>query len=385
MNILVLTETFFPVDQPTAKCLSKLVKYDSEDYFYIVSKGEENVHIKKNNFENIQINSYYDKPKSLFRSLKWFFYKIELKFYSIFKPYSLFDCKRFYSAGQRIIKNNRIDVIFCISAWFSTQKAGSALSKKYKIPMVSWYTDPFLANVGYRKYSLSKMKAIESRWLSQTNCVLMPSNYKELYVSEYQNLKEKFIISELPCFFEENELKIINKSDKESNIILHAGLIFPRINNFNWFYSFIRQLESFSFITLEGDNKFYKKNNLPKNFKRLDRVDEKQCLNLYSSACAILVVDNVSSIQIPSKAFEAISTNKPVVFIYHDDDSKTLELMTKSGNVFCIKEGTELTKELLLNLNNYIKLKKIERTTPYSNKSEINKMIYLLRKQNKCE
>ena len=37
----------------------------------------------------------------------------------------------------------------------------------------------------------------------------MPSNYKELYVSEYQNLKEKFIISELPCFFEENELKII--------------------------------------------------------------------------------------------------------------------------------------------------------------------------------
>ena len=39
------------------------------------------------------------------------------------------------------------------------------------------------------------------------------------------------------------------------------------------------------------------------------------------------------------------------------DDSKTLELMTKSGNVFCIKEGTELTKELLLNLNNYIKLK----------------------------
>lgn len=382
MKILVLTETFLPINLPTAKCLSKLIDYDQSDYFYVVSKGKKQFFIKQKNFENTQLDSYYVRPKKFFAILKWLFYKIGLRLYSLFKPYSLFDSKRFYRAGKKIIINNKIDVIFCVSAWFSSQKAGSLLTKKFRIPMISWYTDPFLYNAGYSKYSLANLKKIESKWLCQTRCVLMPLNYKELYDIEYNKLKNKFVACELPCFCEDIKVEEKNNSS-ESNIIVHMGLLFTRIKNFQWFCSFVQHLSLYTFITLEENNKFYEKNNLPKNFKRHDRVGKEQCFKFYASCGALLVVDNISGIQIPSKAFEALSTDKPIIFIYHSDNSKTLELMKKGCNVFCIKEGTNITKELLHDLNKYIKLGKAQHKAPYSNKRELSKIVCLIKKKGK--
>lgn len=378
MKYLVITETYHPINQPTAKCLEKVISFAREDYFFVLSKGTKGAAYRGDNYTNIQINSYYNKPKTVLGMIPYLIYKIALKIYSIFRPYSLFGSRRFYKAAKKIISENKIDLILSISGWFSSQKAGSLLSKKYIIPFVSWYTDPFLKNVGYQKYNAILLKKLEKSWLTQAKEVIMPSNYKELYDDEYKVFKSKFKIAELPCFFEKDEIGKINSSPEISNYVLHTGLSFPRINNFSWFYIFVDNLINLNFISLEDDNKFFKQNKLPKNFVRHDRCERKELIDLYSKSTAIVVIDNIKGIQVPSKAFESISTNKPIIFIYHNSNSETYKLMKNTQNVFFVKEGETIDQDFGKRLNTYIRNKTYERSVPYSNEEEIEKIVRCL-------
>ena len=365
MNILIITENFFPFVEPTAKIVERLTKSESfkDSNFIIISKGN----IKKTfslseNIVNYQMESHYRFSKNVIRNLKTFFYKTLSVIYSFFFPRDLIDYRRYFKLGKKIISNNRIDFILAVSGWFSSQMAANLLFKKFNVPFYCWYTDPFLFNVGKSKYPLLKLKKIELKWLKNAELVFLPNNYLDYYNSMPNYFNQKFKRLELPCFFSSSELQII-QSSKQEKIMLHAGSFSSKFRDPKKLFEVAKVIElksDFIFSCLgQLDRKLKKKylNKIPNNTFFKDRVDSVNLLKEIGKASILILVDNYSGIQIPSKLFEYISTGKPILFFYSNTASESLKFLSKYPICLCIHDDENINDELIekiLNLANNV-------------------------------
>ena len=216
------------------------------------------------------------KGKSFIRGIKVFFYKLINKFLSFFYPNNIYSAKDFYKCGQKILKKNKVDVIISVSGPFASQLAGAKLSKQFNIPFYSWYTDPLLFNVNYLKFSEKRLSKFENKWIRNATNVFMPNNYYEKYKKTLSFDKEKFIKVELPCFFNNDELTIINSTNPQ-NTIIHTG----NFSISSGSQTIIRSSEkmsnttNYSFVnygTMDKKLKRLYNNKLPSNVEILERI-----------------------------------------------------------------------------------------------------------------
>ena len=358
MNILIITENFYPVKEPTAKIVERFTKdvNFSSDNFFILSKGERKSRVGvSTNVINYQINAYLKFKKNHFLyNLKTFIYKSLSKLYSKIYPRDLFDSFRFYKAALPILADNKIDIIVCVSGWFSSQLAGLRLSKKYHIKMFSWYTDPFIKSVNRLNYSQSLLEKIEKKWFRQTSKIFMPENYLTEYLRNYPIFKNKFLCLELPCFFSNDELEIIN-SQIPNNTVLHLGSFFHKLRDPQALFRIAYELNSISdvkFVSYGSLDKRIKNKygvNIPSNFSIKERENGQNLLKALGKASVLVVVDNSFGIQIPSKTFEYISTGKPILLLYDNELSETVRLLDKYSNTLILKQDG-IDNEVIFNV-----------------------------------
>lgn len=358
MNILIITENFFPVKEPTAKIVERFTKDVNfrTDNFFILSKGEQKSKVNvSTNVINYQINAYLKFKKNHFLfNLKTFMYKSLSKLYSKKYPRDLFDSARFYKAALPILADNKIDIIVCVSGWFSSQLAGLRLSKKYHIKMYSWYTDPYIKAVGRLNYNQSLLEKIEMKWLNQTSKVFMPENYLTEYLRNYPLFKNKFLSLELPCFFSNDELEVIN-SQISNNTVLHLGSFFHKLREPKALFRIAYELNSISdikFVSYGSLDKRIKKKygkEIPSSFSIKERENGQNLLKAIGEASVLVVVDNSFGIQIPSKTFEYISTGKPILLLYDNELSETVRLLDKYSNTLVLKQDS-IDNETILNV-----------------------------------
>lgn len=357
MNYLIICQNFFPFVEPTAKIVKKLVDDNNfkDDKFFVVSKGRKSESFSNDRVINYVLEDYQNRSIKKEFSLKVFLFKINCRLKSIFIPRDLLDWRRSYKIAKRVLKENRIDCIISVSGWFSAQLVGSKLSRRYTIPLVSWYTDPFLFNVGKTKYNHNILKLIENSWLMQASLVFMPRNYYESYLCIKRSVNSKLLPIELPCFFSDSEVRQILSHRTEKNI-LHNGAFMEHYREPKKIFDIAREMQNrfdYKFVSLGNLNrKLIKKyeRKIPSNFLFFDRKEGTQLLGELGKAAILVVIDNQSGIQIPSKAFEYVSTGKPILLIYSNTMSETKKFLSGYPRLVAIHEDEQDIDNVISNI-----------------------------------
>lgn len=101
-----------------------------------------------------------------------------------------------YRTGNRIIKEQKIDVVYTTSIPVSTHVVGCLLSRKNKIPWVMEFRDLWFNHVIFaprKRWRIFIEKKLEKRFFKYANSIIaVTSTILEYFTSSYPNVRNKF-------------------------------------------------------------------------------------------------------------------------------------------------------------------------------------------------
>lgn len=111
--------------------------------------------------------------------------------------------------------------------------------------------------------------------------------------------------------------------------------------------------------------------------KRYDVVPHKQVLQLYSQYDIILFIDNFYGYQVPSKIYEIIAQNKPVLFVYDKRNTYFYEMLRNQEGIIFVENNRNEIENVLKRLcdSKNLSVKYTINLEEYSEK-EINKKLW---------
>lgn len=353
MKILVIINDYYPFNKPTAKLAHRIIKNFSnrKTEVDVISKGSDYPQKKiSERIINYQIVDY-DLIKGF--SIAKVFYKLKRKFFAKFSIWGLFDSKRLFKMAKKLVKNNKYDLVLSISGVFSAHEAATTIATKYDIPLFLYYADPFTGNWVLRKKKQTFIHKVEKKWLAKACCVFMPQCYFDDYAKSFAEYKKKITLCELPGFFDESEIQIIDSSKKLNKLVVYAGDFFP---NFREPYNFIalaKKLSDYTFLvtgSLKMDD--FQLSSIPSNIKIVKRLSGDEYLKTIGTASFLYLEDNYFPNQIPYKTFEYISANRPIIFSTKNTDSAASRLIKHVKNIVIVTDVETINRGLFDAINN---------------------------------
>ena len=344
---MVIVSDYYPINRPTAKLAHRIIKKFSERKIKIdvVSKGNDFPQKKiSERITNYQIIDYDTSRGFAFKKI---FYKLKRKIFAKFNIWGLFDSNRLFKEAERLSEKNKYDLVFSISGVFSAHEAATRIATKFGTPLFLYYADPFTGSWVLRKKNQKLIHKIEQNWLAKASCALMPQCYYDDYVSSFAGYENKITLCELPGFFDDSEMKIINSSERQSKLFVYAGDFFP---NFREPYNFIalaNYLSNYNFLIM-GSLKLsdFQLSSIPRNIKVIGRLSGDEYLKTIGMASFLYLEDNRFSNQVPYKTFEYISTNRPIVFSTKNTNSAASQLIKHAKNRIIITDFKTIDRNI---------------------------------------
>lgn len=101
-----------------------------------------------------------------------------------------------YRGAKEYLKHNKVDAIIATGEPFVLFKYASALSKKYGIPWMADYRDPWIQNIDRQKCGIQKVlnKHFENLYLKNAICCTTVSDYIRVQISQGIKTLSKYII-----------------------------------------------------------------------------------------------------------------------------------------------------------------------------------------------
>ena len=270
----------------------------------------------------------------------------------------MFDTKRFLKIGKKLTSHNKYDAIISFSGVFSAHNAAYLLSKQTKIPLFLFYADPFSSNFVLRNKNQHSLFKLEEKWIHQSQLVFLPKNYHTEYSNLFVNYLDKFVECELPGFFNDEELHTINHTPVQKELIVYAGDFFQRFREPLNFIKLAQLFPNFKFIVLGCLNaKSCQKITIPKNICIVGRLTKDKYLKTIGAAQALFLEDNVFPNQIPYKAFEYISTGKPIIYSTKNKESSASKLLENYDRLVVFDneqfDKDDFLKKISINCTNF--------------------------------
>lgn len=247
-------------------------------------------------------------------------------------------------AGRGIIREEGIDYIFATGKPWSALIVASFI-KKAGVKLVVDFRDPWVNNPFERELSEFRKKVdryLEKKVVRKADWVFLNTEYlRQEFIGRYgQEYKDKFIT--VTNGFDENDFqsnvsgvkKINNPDDDSSKLVLtHAGLLYGLRDPISIFQAFAKcyqivgediarniKLRQVGGIDL-GYNfqQYIHENCSDENFEDMGQVPYSECLGLLSNSDILLIIQPDTKTQIPSKLYEYIYLNKPILTIAPKD------------------------------------------------------------------
>jgi len=275
-----------------------------------------------------------------------------------------------YKAAKNFLKDKKVDIILATGEPFILFKYASKLSRKFNIPWVADYRDPWSQNSSRRKGLFFKyfIPILEKRYLKNVTFISTVSEYFSFNIQELVKNKPFVII---PNGYDEN---IINESikinqNKEALTISFAGTIY----NWHPYISFLKAISNFFIdksnanfkINFYGINKEDSIIELIKNDENLKKIitiypkmsNNKLAMELAKSN--ILLLFNDYSIM-GTKIYDYLALNRKIILCFEDDEEANL-LKEKHFKFKSIKGLSEsLQADLIRKTNSGIVVKDSE-------------------------
>jgi glycosyltransferase involved in cell wall biosynthesis len=337
VEAMSLVDTLIDFKKKVIKCFNKKIYYNGTNS-QIIAKREEkkNIFVKIKNFTKTLIN-YPDFAR----------------------PWAL-SC---IISSCSIIFEHKIDTIFATGMPWTSLIIGAVLKTIFRIKLIVDFRDPWLENPYVEKSSTEKIldKFFEKQVIKKANLVL--ANTEDLLSSlklRYRKYEKKFYLV-YNGYDPENFLGLPKfELDKNKFIIVHAGLLYKQRDPKDILEA-IKKLKKIDLdaygkiefhqigkVNLEYDLKKYSEEYLLKNkIKVIEHMEHKNCLAYMNAAQMLIVIQPGTQTQIPSKIYEYIFFDKPIISI-SENESALFKLIRnyEFGENFLPGEVTKIAEYL---------------------------------------
>ena len=267
-------------------------------------------------------------------------------------------------AGENIISKNKIDTIVSIGPPHSSHLIGKKLSRKFNIPFIPIFIDPWVDIIYYKGFKRSKPtlwidNILEKSVLEQsTHTIFITESMREDYIKKYSFLKDRSSV--LYWGYNEDNFKSLppNPPDesgqalpKEGGVktILHAGNIFD-YQNPEMLWKAVRNKivsnEKFKIKFLGSVAPEIKKsidqNGLKEITEYIGFMPYKEMLKELLNADYLLVCATEKR-HVPGKLFEYLRTGKPII-AFGQDNEEVNQILKESNAGMLFKYDEDVNK-----------------------------------------
>ncbi len=248
-------------------------------------------------------------------------------------------------AGRKLLKTEGIDSIISIGPPQTTHLIAHSLSKKFKVPHIPVFIDPWVDIIYYRNFRRSKLTLAIDNYLERkvlynsTHSVFVTKTMESDYIKKYPFLKDKSHV--LYWGYNEDDFEGLVTPMKNEEVIVHAGNIFD-FQNIPAFWDSIKKENDngrnlkLKFIGTVGPEiiKSIEAAGISKVTEYAGFLTYKEMLKELNNASYLLVCATEPR-HVPGKLFEYLRIGRPIIAFGNDNDEVKLILsQTNAGMIF---------------------------------------------------
>jgi len=253
---------------------------------------------------------------------------------------------------KEIFANNTFENVIIGCTPFSLLLLSKWIKTNYpSLQLIADMSDPFSFNMGNKGKGrrIRIARDIESKAFPYFDkIIILNEKIQKRYQQLYPKLAEKFQVVEQgvdEVFI--NKIKAFSSSNiiADGFTFLYAGGFYKKGRNPNNLY------KAFELSELDCKLKIYgniRKSNRPKTSNKIEyhkAVDKMQLAKITAKANALILFDNNYGYQVPGKTIETLASGKPVLFIYNNENSPTLQYVKDASGVVWVKNSVQDIKE----------------------------------------
>ena len=157
--------------------------------------------------------------------------------------------------------------------------------------------------------------------------------------------------------------------------ILYAGSLYPGYRDLDQVLAAIRQVPDTRLTVVSQQRQEPEPNVVYRHW-----IPQAALKQLYDSSDILLFVDNFYGYQIPSKIFELIATNKPILFVYDCRNRYLYDKLNSQKGILFVRNDS---KEIAAGIRQLCRLQRLEvrytfDLSAYSNESTTNRLIDII-------
>ncbi len=248
-------------------------------------------------------------------------------------------------AGEKLLKTENIDSIISIGPPQTTHLIAHSLSKKFNIPHIPVFIDPWVDIIYYRNFRRSKLTLVIDNYLEKkvlynsTNSIFVTKTMKEDYIRKYSFLKDKSQV--LYWGYNEGDFEGMVSPMKNEEVIVHAGNIFDFQDIPAFWDSIKKEYDKGRNLKLKFIGtvapvimRSIEAAGISKITEYAGFLPYKEMIQELNKASYLLVCVTEPR-HVPGKLFEYLRIGKPIIAFGNDNDEvKHILAETNSGMIF---------------------------------------------------
>lgn len=202
--------------------------------------------------------------------------------------------------------------------------------------------DPFSFNMSFSRIRSYIARHIEKKYLPYyEKIVVLNEVQQERYMSMYPAISYKFIVIEQGI----DESFVLSARKKQPHkkrkfTFIYAGAFYKKGRTANYLFRSIKHFENCKlkiYTSAEWARKLVKSKNVEWN----GRISRNELAIATSEADAIVIIDNDYGCHVPGKTLESLALEKPVLFIYNNENSPSLKYVQQARGVVIAKNDED--------------------------------------------
>lgn len=371
-TVLIITYLFPPSGGPGVQRTLKFIKYLST-YGYkpiVLTPNAKLIRYIKDYSLVKDIDPNLKLYKTLILDINWIFkilYGLKLNFLVRYIDETLMfpDFRRQWipfakKALKKIIRSENIDIVYSTSPPHSTHILTHWIKKKYNIPVVMDFRDPFTLNPIKKPFNNERNYKLENKFQKISNFIIVNTPMaKELYLKYFDISASK--IEVITNGYDKSDFIKTETCEYKNKklIITHIGRLYgdynavPILNALSKIRDKIKNIE-IRFIggLTHQDKSIIKNNKLEHIIKIIDYCphDKAMRFNKESDYLLLLLSQENFAPWIPGKVFEYIGANKRIIAIVPKDGSCAELIKTTNTGVVVSPSKVDQIAEYILNI-----------------------------------
>ena len=270
----------------------------------------------------------------------------------IYPDVYIFRLKQYKRKLKGIFFRNTFENVIIGSTPFSLLLLGKWIKTNYPSSLlIADMSDPFSFNMGNRgrPRRIRIARYIETRAFPYFDkIIVLNETIQKRYQQLYPELADKFQVVEQGVdedFINRvNELTCSNR-DIAQFTFLYAGGFYKNGRNPVNLYNAFELSELDCKLEIYGNIRKINRPQTSNKIKYHKALDKMQLADITAKANALILFDNDYGYQVPGKTIETLASGKPVLFIYNNENSPTLQYVKDASGVVWVKNSVQDIKE----------------------------------------